>query len=93
VLVTSRPVEVTVLPFPVAAAAAEDKMKAAEARLKIIEQFAVMVEANANSTARQRDEAVERLKRAQAVLDAATADHAAKYAEFRKERDEKRKKK
>jgi hypothetical protein len=93
VLIESKPVEVTVLPFPPAVAAAEDKMKTADARAQIVRKFALMVEANANSTAQERDAAAERLKRAEAALEEATAAHAAKFAEFQKKRAEDRKKK
>jgi hypothetical protein len=93
VLIESKAVEVTVLPFPPVVAAAEDKMKAASARAQIVRQFAEMVEKNANSTAKERDAAAERLKRAEAALEEATADHAAKFEEFKKKRAEERKKK
>lgn len=93
VRVESKPIEVTVLPFPPAIAAAADKVKLAEAKLQIVQQFAETVAKNNNSTAEERDAAAERLKRARAVLDDLTADHAGKMTEFKKKRDEERKKK
>jgi hypothetical protein len=93
VLVEAKPVEVTVLPFPPAVAAAEDRMKTAAARAQIVRQFALAVEANANATAQERDAAAERLTRAEAALVEATAEHATKMEEFRKKRAAERKEK
>lgn len=93
VLIDSEAIEVTVLPWPPAIAAAEDKLKAASARLQIVRQFAETVAKNPNATAEERDAASERLKRAQAVFDEAKIEQAVKVAEFKKQRDEERKKK
>lgn len=86
-------IEVSVVPFPPAVAAALDKMKAAQARHQLLMQFAETVAKNPNATAAERDAAAERLKRATAALDEAAAESNAKMAEFRKKRDEERKKK
>lgn len=89
----SKAVEVTVLPWPAALAAAADKVKAAEAKVQIVKQFAETVAKNPNATPAERDAAGERLKRAQAALDEAVAGHVAKLAEFSRKREEDRKRK
>jgi hypothetical protein len=86
-------IELTILPFPVAVAAAGDKLKAAQARQQIARQLAEAVVANPAATAAERDAAAERLKRATAVAAEAAETYAEKLAEFRKKRDEQRKKK
>lgn len=93
VQVESEAVEVTVLPWPAAVAAAADKVKLAEAKVQIVKKFAEGVVNNPNSTAADRDAAGERLKRAQAALDEATAEHVTRLIEFNKKREEERKKK
>ncbi len=86
-------VEVTIVPFPPAVAAVEDKWKAAQARHQLLVQFAETVAKNPNATAAERDAAAERLKRATANLTEASTEYNAKMAEFRKTRDAERKKK
>jgi hypothetical protein len=85
--------ELTILPFPVAVSAAEDKMKAAQARQQIARQLAEAVVKNPSATATERDAAAERLKRTTAVMAEATENYNEKLAEFRKKREEERKKK
>lgn len=86
-------IEVTLVPFPPAVAAAQDKWKAATARHQLVAQFAELTAKNPNATAAERDEAAARLKRASAVLDEASTEYNLKMAEFRKKREEERKKK
>lgn len=93
VLLDSQTIEVPLHPWSPAIAAAEDKMKAAAARLQIVRQFAETVEKNPNSTAEERDAAAERFKRATIILEETKTEHAAKIAEFKKKRDDDRKKK
>lgn len=85
--------EVTILSFPVAVTAAEEKLKVAQAKQQIANTLAEAVVKNPNATAAERDAAAERLKRAAALTTEATADYDAKMAEFRKKREEDRKKK
>lgn len=85
-------VELTVLVFPLEVAKAEEQLKVATAKHQIVTQFAETIAKNANATAAERDAAAERLKRATAVLNEATENHNAKMAEFRKKRDDERKK-
>jgi hypothetical protein len=86
-------VEVTVLSFPLAVTAAEEKMKVAQAKQQIANTLAEAVVKNPNATAAERDAAAERLKRTTALVAEATEDYNAKMAEFRKKREEDRKKK
>jgi hypothetical protein len=85
--------ELTILPFPVAVAAAADKLKAAQARQQIARQLAEAVVANPASTAAEFDAAAVRLRRATEVVTDATENYNEKLAEFRKKREEQRKKK
>jgi hypothetical protein len=91
--IESKPIEVTVLPFPPAISAAQDKLRLAQAKHQIVVQFADAVEKNPSATKAERDAATERVNRAAEALKDVQDDYEAKMAEFRKKRDEERKKK
>ena len=84
--------EVTILPFPLEVAKAEEKLKVATAKHQIVTQFADTIAKNPNATAAERDAAAERLKRATAALEEATEAHNTAMEAFRKKRAEDRKK-
>lgn len=86
-------IEVALVPFPPAVAAVQDRLKAATARHQLVSRFAELTAKNPNATAAERDEAAGRLKRATAVLAEARDEYDAKLAEFRKKREDERKKK
>lgn len=85
-------VEVAVVAFPAELTAAEGKLKVAQARHQIAQQVAEAVGTNPNATADERAAAAARVERAAAVLKGTQGEYDAKLEQFRKKREEQRKK-